>query len=401
VPSPTEPATLVCCLTGTSADRTGLLRTLAAAIRPGDHAFAIEGSCGPAAPVPAEVVPAGIDILRAPAIYIGVAYDIVALRSPHEQLIFLGAGCTIAPDDVERIRFTLSSVRAGVVTLSPYRDATTVALGARAILGAHKRVVTELGGMASSTFKARGMGLGLIGSSDLFDAFANEVRRSGWRVENLEQTTNPLPTRHHPAAAVTERAHRLDDKDPSVPPSRRLPADLLAAAHPDAGVTVDWFAALLPEEQKKALSSLIGREAEPSSRTTSEGWDALLFAGLLWSSGQKPYAAHVLETADLSLFTQPAQVANIWRILADSGRPLPAILRKLRHAELALAAALLELPPDQANAALGEWWELEPDSELVRRAVNLLLPVLEPSAQAAWESRLRCPDRTVADPLAS
>lgn len=400
MPSPTQPATLICCLTGTPADRAGLLQTLAATMRPGDHVFAIEGSCGPAAPVAFGVVPAGIDIVRAPAVYIGIAYDMLARRSHHEQLIFLGAGCTITPGDVERIRSTLASIRVGAVALSPYRDATTVALGARSILGVHKRVVMELGGMAACTFKARGMAAGLIGSSDLFDAFVHEVRRSGWRTEHLAQVTNPLPAGSPPAAAA-DRVRHCDGEDPSVPPSRRIPADLLAAAHPDAGITIDWFAAFLPEEQRKALSALIDRPAEPSSRTSAEGWDLLRFAGLLWSSGQKPYAAHILDTADLSQFTQPAQVADIWRILTDSGRPLSLILPKLRHAELVLAAVMLELPPDQADAALGEWWMLEPRSELVRRAVALLLPRLGSTAQAAWELRLRGPDRAVAGPVAS
>lgn len=401
MPSPIQPATLVCCLTGTLADRTGLLQTFAAAMHPGDHVVAIEGSCGPAAPVAFGAVPPGINIVRLPAVYIGVAYDMVARSSHHEQLIFFGAGCTITPGDVDRIRSTLTSIRAGVVVLSPYRDATTVALGACSILGVHKRVVTELGGMAACTFKARGMASGLIGSSDLFDAFAHEVHRSGWRTEHLAQTTNPLPARFPPGAAAVGRAHHSFVGNQSVPPSRRIPADLLAAAHPSAGITVAWFAALLPEEQKMALSALTDRLAEPPSRTAAEGWDLMRFVGLLWNSGQKPYAAHILETTDLSHFTQPAQIADIWRILTDAGHPFSLILRKLCHAELVLAAVVLEMPPDEADAAFGKWWAVEPESELVRRAVALLLPRLGPAAKGAWDLRLGSPDRTVADPLAS
>lgn len=413
---PRKPATLACCLAGTHDDRAGLVRLLARVMRPGDHVFAIEGSSGPAAPAPVDV-PSGINVIRIPGVFIGVAYDLLARSTHHDQMLFFGSGCTVTENDVDRLRATLDAISPGVAALAPHRTSSTVALGARSVIAVSRQVVLDLGGMAYSTYKARGMSAGLIGSGDLFDAFVHEVRRSGWRAEYVTQSANPVAARPAPGGSGAAPAPRggggapregsasgpgpaapaghpsvdapgAPDTDESVPPSWRIPAELRAAMAPGAGVVVDWFAALLPEDQKRALSGLIGRPATPSSRATAEGWDLLFLVGLLWRSGQVPYAAHLLQTNDLTPFADKAQVAEIRRMLTEAGRPFSVVLEKLGHAQEQLAAVLLELPHGEANAALEAWWELAPGSELVTRTLTRLAPGLGPAEVAAWELRI-------------
>lgn len=412
---PRTPASLVCCLSGTHEDRTRMVRFLARVMRPGDHVFAIEGSYGPAAPAPLDV-PNGVNVIRIPGVTIGVAYDLVARSSHHDPMLFFGAGCTVSDGDVDRMRATLDGITPGVVALAPYRTSSTAALGARSVIGASRQVVLDIGGMAFSTYKARGMSSGLIGASDLFDAFVHEVRRAGWRAELVTQTAPRQEVRpgagrpgaarggqggggaggqpsasSAPLAAAADQRHGEDtgspETDESVPPSRRIPAELRAAMGPGAQVAVDWFASFLSEDQQRALSGLTGRPATHSSLATAEGWDLLFLVGMLSRSGQVPYAAHVLRSGDLTPFVDQAQVAEIRRVLTEAGCPFPVVLEKLGHAQDQLAAVLLELPPGQANAELQAWWDVAPGSEPVLRALATLLAALGPAEVAAWELR--------------
>jgi len=359
-------------------------------MRPGDHVFAIEGSCGPAAPLQLYPLPDGVNVIRIPAVFIGLAYDLVARSSHHDQLVFIGSGGTISEGDVDEVRATLESIAPGAVVLSPHRTSSAVALGARSVIGVSRRVVLDLGGMAHSTYKARGMSAGLIGSGDLFDALVNEVRRSGWRTEHLHQASSPDQTADGvPGVRRSDHVVPMHGGiDEAVPPSWRISDELRAAAAPGAGVVVDWFAGLLSEEQRRALSGLIGREAKVSSKATAKGWDLLFFVDLLWRSGQVPYAAHVLQVADLSPFTGREQVAEIRRMLSEAGRPFAVVLEKLAHAHDQLAAGLLELPAAEANIALQAWWEVSPGNELVIRTLRGLAPRLRPTEIAAWELRI-------------
>lgn len=389
--SPRKPATLACCLTGVFADRKRAVELLAASMRPGDHVFAIEGSCGPAAPPQPEPIPAGVRLVRIPAVFIGVAYDLITSNSPHDHLIFVGAGCTATEGDIERIRGRLDSIGPGAVFMTPHRTSSSLALGSRSVIGVSRQVVLGLGGMAYATYKARGMSSGLIGSGDLFEAFANEVRRAGWTTEYLTQTSRPANSfraEPAPAAAVRTDPCATVDADDSLPPSRRIPAELRAAVAPGAALAIDWFAPFISAEQKRALSALIGRDATPSTKATAQGWDLLFFAGMLWGSGQAPYAAHLLETGDLTQFVDRARVAEIRRMLSEAGRPFSVILSKLAHAREQLAATLLDLPLDEANAALVSWWESEPGSETALSVLAQLVTRLGPADRAAWELRL-------------
>jgi hypothetical protein len=359
----------------------------------------VDGNYGPAPSISASEIPAGFKVIRLADAPLSLAYDRIAPAAANERLIFVGTGCRVGRPDMDSLRSKLTRGQ-GAVTLVPPRSGSSVELDGRSVIGIGRRLLIALGGFAVTENRARRVGAGFVGSGDLFEVFLHEVRRAGWSIEHIPQIVtadqSSRPPNATPAATATATAAAAvtvavaDASDASLPPSRRIGAGLRAATGPIAGMTVDWFSDFIPEAQVEALAAVVGPRRPAPDRG---GWDALAVARMLWWRGQRPYAAQLLERADLGRYVEPAHISDIVLILSEAGTSVTTLVTKLGHAEQQLAAVMAAQPVDQANKMLLEWWEMDPGAGAAYLGVLALAPTLSLVDAVGWHDRIRLVSR--------
>jgi hypothetical protein len=386
VPKVAPPVTFITCLTGSELDRQRLLKTLAAAIRPSDHAFAIDANYGPAPSALASGLPSGLHLLRVADAPLPLTYDMVAKEAGHEHLIFLGTGCSVARPEMDRLRAALVGVAPGAVVMDPFRSSTNVDLNGRALIGISRSVLLTLGGMGIYENRARKVDAGFVGTGDLFEVMLHEVRRAGWRVEHVRQNA-PYRESNQVQNAPVQAGAPEPVRQAGGRPSLRIPPELKAAVAPTAASTIGWFSTFLPEMQVKQLVALLGLE-QHGQQVSETGWDHLAVARMLWWRGQRPYASYLLEQSDLTGYRESSHVADIFQILITGGSSPDDVLGKLSHVLPQLAAVLPPLPIEQTLPFVRHWWETSPGTPEVTAAVMSLSSQLSVSQAVEWHIRM-------------